>query len=102
MDHRHGVEEKFWLAQVEQASLYSDRAHEAWETVKVVNTIPSFLRCANKLFCLIRSLPMMLSKVEAVTERRLTTRAHDPIEVKRPGGLRMAPWAGFRVFFFSL
>lgn len=40
MDHRYGVEEKFWLAQVEQASLYSDRAHEAWETVKVVQHDP--------------------------------------------------------------
>ncbi|KAH9166412.1 hypothetical protein EDB89DRAFT_1910729 [Lactarius sanguifluus] len=32
---RHGVEEKFWLSQGEQASLYSDLAQEALETVKV-------------------------------------------------------------------
>ncbi|KAF8265690.1 hypothetical protein EI94DRAFT_1787311 [Lactarius quietus] len=56
MDHRHGVEEKFWLAQFEQANLYSDRAHEALDTVKVVRMIPSVPRCANKfsLVCLIR------------------------------------------------
>jgi hypothetical protein len=33
-DIRHGVEEKFWLAQAEQANLYSDHAQEALETVK--------------------------------------------------------------------
>ena len=38
-DVRHGVEEKFWLAQTEQANLYSDRAQEALETVKVVCAI---------------------------------------------------------------
>ena len=41
MDHRHGVEEKFWLAQAEQASLYSGRAQEALETVKVISMIHS-------------------------------------------------------------
>ncbi|KAI9451766.1 hypothetical protein BJY52DRAFT_1226488 [Lactarius psammicola] len=40
-DVRHGVEEKFWLAQAEQANQYSGRAQEALETVKVVYTIPS-------------------------------------------------------------
>ncbi|KAH8991000.1 hypothetical protein EDB92DRAFT_1816509 [Lactarius akahatsu] len=34
-DVRHGVEEKSWLAQGGQASLYSDLAQEALETVKV-------------------------------------------------------------------
>ncbi|KAH9014227.1 hypothetical protein EDB84DRAFT_1567882 [Lactarius hengduanensis] len=33
-DVRYGVEEKFWLAQGGQASLYSDLAQEALETVK--------------------------------------------------------------------
>lgn len=42
------MEEKFWLAQVEQANLYSDRAEEALETVKVVYTIPSLPRGANE------------------------------------------------------
>ena len=36
MDHKHGVGEKFWLAQFAQASLYLYRAQEALETVKVV------------------------------------------------------------------
>ncbi|KAN0137460.1 hypothetical protein V8E53_004905 [Lactarius tabidus] len=39
-DHRHGVEEKLWLARAGQASLYSNRAHEALDTVKVVSTVP--------------------------------------------------------------
>ncbi|KAH9057252.1 hypothetical protein EDB87DRAFT_1578883 [Lactarius vividus] len=47
-DVRHGVEEKFWLAQAEQASLYSDRAQEALETVKVVSSIPSLRRGTDK------------------------------------------------------
>lgn len=33
-DIRHGVEEKCWLSQTEQANLYSGRAQEALETVK--------------------------------------------------------------------
>ncbi|KAH8989502.1 hypothetical protein EDB86DRAFT_3080947 [Lactarius hatsudake] len=42
-DFRHGVEEKSWMDQAEQAKLYFNQAQEALETVKVVFTIP-FLR----------------------------------------------------------
>ncbi|KAI9447449.1 hypothetical protein H4582DRAFT_2051206 [Lactarius indigo] len=49
-DVRHGVEEKFWLAQAKQASLYSGRAQEALETVKVVGPIPSPRRGTDEFF----------------------------------------------------
>ncbi|KAH8987539.1 hypothetical protein EDB86DRAFT_2832239 [Lactarius hatsudake] len=55
-DVRHGVEEKFWLAQGEQASLYSDLAQEALETVKVVSPIPSLQRGTDKFFLVLPEL----------------------------------------------
>ncbi len=39
-DFRHGVEKKPWPAQARQAKLYSERAQEALDTVKVVITMP--------------------------------------------------------------
>jgi hypothetical protein len=38
-DFRLGVEEKSWIAKVEQAKLYSRRAQMVLDTVKVGNTI---------------------------------------------------------------
>src|SRR6266702_5446220 len=90
-DVRHGVEEKFWLAQTEQANLYSDRAQEALETVKVVCAVPSLLRGTNKF-----SLPppevCRRSDRNPRPERRLT-RARAAIEVGG-GRVGMAVQAG--------
>jgi len=48
-DFRHGVEEKSWLAQAEQARLYFNQAQDALETVKVLCMIPALVQDANKL-----------------------------------------------------
>jgi hypothetical protein len=80
-DIRHGVEEKFWLAQAEQANLYSDHAQEALETVKVVCTIPS-VRPGTNEFSLVPPGVCRRRDRYSRTERRLT-RAHAAIEVGR-------------------
>jgi hypothetical protein len=49
MDFRHGIEDKSWLVQVQQARLYANQAKEALEIVKVGGVTSSFQRDTYKL-----------------------------------------------------
>ncbi|KAH9166413.1 hypothetical protein EDB89DRAFT_1910730 [Lactarius sanguifluus] len=53
-DFRHGIEDKSWMDQAEQAKLYFNQAQEALETVKVVFTIPYLRRGAYYKLSLVR------------------------------------------------